>query len=57
MPNTTFDKSASGHPIRPTNERTTIYRQNPGSLNSPNSPGGEVKRSTVVERGNDLIKR
>jgi hypothetical protein len=41
MSDTTFSKSGMampGHPIPRTNDRTTVYRQNPGSTNSPNTP-------------------
>jgi hypothetical protein len=52
-----YDKSSvamPGQPIPKTNEQTTVYRQNPGSINSPNAPGGEVKRDRFAN--NPLAK-
>jgi hypothetical protein len=56
MKDTTFDKSGMAAPGQPIPAGVKVYRQNPGRLNSPNAPGGEVHRSAIVERGGDLIK-
>jgi hypothetical protein len=53
MSDTTFDKSGMampGHPIPRTNDRTTVYRQPPGAVNSPNQAGGEVRNTTIADR-------
>jgi hypothetical protein len=59
MTDTTFSKAGMAmpnHPIPRTNDRTTVYRQPPGAVNSPNTPGGEVHRNTISEHGGALRK-
>jgi len=52
-----YDKSSVAKPGQPIPAGASVYRQNPGSVNSPNTPGGEVRPSTIAERGGGLIKR
>jgi hypothetical protein len=51
-----FNKSSVAKPNHPIPAGTSVYRQNPGNVNSPNAPGGEVPRNTIAERGGKLIK-
>jgi hypothetical protein len=53
---TTFNKSGMPKPNVDIPAGPKVYRQNPGALNSPNTPGGEVHQSAINRAGGSMLR-